>query len=199
MLLYEESCSLGESKTLNEEFSTMKKMQTVFRVDRNTHHATDEVQVQWVMDGEGRATVKFDGTSSMIEDGKLFRRFDAKKGKTAPDGWVPCEPAPDPVTGHWPGWLPVDPTDPANRWHVEAFEDGLPNGTYELVGPKVQGNRYNLNRHALWLHGSVEVHVERTRDALMAWLAANDGEGLVFHHPDGRMAKLRRKDFGIKW
>ena len=24
------------------------------------------------------------------------------------------------------------------------------------------------------------------------------GEGVVFHHPDGRMYKVRKKDFGIK-
>lgn len=177
----------------------MKKMQTVFRIDRDTHRATDEVQVQWVMEGEGRATVKHDGTSCMIEDGKLFRRYDAKKNKTPPDGWVPCEPSPDPVTGHWPGWVPVDFSDPQCRWHTEAFEEGLADGTYELVGPKVQGNRYGLDRHALWRHGSEVVEVVRTRDAIVGWLTDNRAEGLVFHHPDGRMAKVRRKDFGIEW
>lgn len=25
-----------------------------------------------------------------------------------------------------------------------------------------------------------------------------DGEGIVFHHPDGRMCKIRKSDFGIK-
>ena len=177
----------------------MKKMQTVFRIDRNTHRATDEVQVQWVMDGEGAATVKFDGSSVLIEDGKMFRRFDAKNGKATPEGFVPCEDAPDPVTGHWPGWLPVDFSDPACRWHVEAFVEGLPDGTFELVGPKVNGNRQKLNRHELWRHGSKVVEVERTREAMIKWLTENDAEGLVFHHEDGRMAKVRRKDFGIKW
>jgi hypothetical protein len=177
----------------------MQKMKTVFVIDRATRRATDEVQVQWVMDGEGKATIKHDGTSCMIKDGKLFKRFDAKHGKTAPDGWVPCEPAPDPVTGHWPGWLPVDMADPSCRWHAEAFDAGLPDGTFELVGPKVQGNPHGLTRHELWQHGSVEVVVGRTKDAIVAWLLANHQEGLVFHHPDGRMAKVRRKDFGIKW
>lgn len=177
----------------------MKKMKTVFVIDRNTRRATEEVQVQWVMNGEGWATIKHDGTSCMIEDGVLYKRFDAKKGKTPPEGWLPCEAAPDANTGHWPGWVKVDATDPASKWHVEAFEEGLENGTYELVGPKVQGNRYGLDRHELWRHGRDIVEVERTQEAMLQWLMENEGEGLVFHHPDGSMAKVRRKDFGLKW
>jgi hypothetical protein len=177
----------------------MKKVKSLFAFDRVARRASEEVQAQWVMDGEGVATVKYDGTSCLVEGGRLFKRHDARKGRAAPDGWVPCEPAPDPVTGHWPGWLPVDPADPANRWHVEAFDGALGDGTYELVGPKVQGNRYQLERHALWRHGRDVVDVARTRDAIAAWLEASPHEGLVFHHPDGRMAKVRKKDFGIKW
>lgn len=177
----------------------MQKMKTVFVIDRSTHRATDDVQIDWVLNGEGRATIKFDGTSCMIRDGKLFRRYDAKNGKSPPEGAIPCEPAPDPKTGHWPHWVEVEIADPASRWHVEAFDGEFEDGTYELVGPKIQGNRYGLDRHELWRHGSVEVEVERTRDALLAWLLENEHEGLVFHHPDGRMAKVRRKDFGIRW
>lgn len=178
----------------------MQKMKTVFVIDRETRKATDEVQVEWVINGEGTATIKHDGTSCMVRDGKLFKRYDAKNGKSAPEGAIPCEPAPDPKTGHWPHWVEVDPADPASRWHAEAFAGGhFEDGTYELVGPKVQGNRYGLTRHELWKHGSVVVEVERTLEALVDWLRANNHEGLVFHHPDGRMAKVRRKDFGIRW
>jgi hypothetical protein len=177
----------------------MKKMKTVFVIDRSTHLATETVQVEWVINGEGIATIKHDGTSCMIENGALHRRLDVKQGRTAPDGWVPCELAPDPVSGHWPGWLPVNPEDPSNRWHVEAMSDTLEDGTYELVGPKVQQNRYNLGRHELWRHGSIVVEVGRTREAIVEWLTANDHEGLVFHHPDGSMAKIRRKDMGLRW
>ena len=177
----------------------MKKMKTVWAISREKPRvATDIVQEPWVLAGEGVATIKYDGTSCLIEGGRLFRRYDAKKGR-APEGWVPCEPAPDPVTHHWPGWLPVDAADPACKWHVEAFTEGLEDGTYELVGPKVQGDRYGLARHELWKHGREAVEVERTREALIDWLSTHDHEGLVFHHPDGRMAKLRRKDFGLKW
>lgn len=176
----------------------MQKMKTVFVIDRATHRATQEVQLDWVMRGEGRATIKFDGTSVAVIGGKLFKRYDAKNGKSPPEGAIPCEEHPDPKTGHWPHWVPVIEGDPSSRHHLEAF-DGQPDGTYELVGPKVQGNRYGLDHHEMWRHGSVEVDIERTPEAMVEWLHQNQHEGIVFHHPDGRMGKLRRKDFGIKW
>ena len=33
---------------------------------------------------------------------------------------------------------------------------------------------------------------------LRAFLAGQDTEGLVFHHPDGRMGKIKLRDFGLK-
>lgn len=178
----------------------MKKIRTVFLIDRDLRRATDVVQEKWVLEGEGTATIKFDGTSSMIKDGLLYKRFDAKHGKTPPEGFIPAEPSPDVHTGHWPGWVRVSDTDPADKWHREAFaRSEFEDGTYELIGPKVQKNKYGLDSHELVLHGSVTVEVERTHEGLLKWLEENNHEGLVFHHPDGRMAKLRRKDFGIKW
>lgn len=177
----------------------MKKMKTVFVIDRTIHRASDEVQEHWVLDGEGIATVKHDGTSCLVEDGRLYRRYDARRGRQLPEGFRPCEDAPDEVTGHWPGWVPVSDANPADRYHVEALVEGLDDGTYELVGPKVQGNRYRLQTHELRRHGSIVVEVERTHGGIRQWLLDNDEEGLVFHHEDGRMAKVRRKDFGIDW
>lgn len=202
----------------------MKKMKTVFVIDRENGSVATSVVVndsKWVVEGEGVATVKMDGTSSMVRNGKLFKRMDRKLEKAfgakrkndpamvlenfmfkgAPEGWEACESAPDKLTGHWPGWVPVLEGDPASRWHLEAFAkaDTWEDGTYELVGPKVQNNRYDLMEHRLWRHGSSVVEVGRTFEELKAWLESNKVEGLVFHHPDGRMAKLRRKDFNIAW
>ncbi|MAM84459.1 MAG: hypothetical protein CL472_07270 [Acidobacteria bacterium] len=178
----------------------MKKMKTVFVMDRSSrpHTCTREVQEQWVLDGEGVATVKVDGTSCLIRDGRLYKRFDAKEGRAIPEGFEPCEETRDPETGHWPGWVLVG-EGPEDKWHRAAFVEGLKDGTYELIGPKVQGNRYGIEWHTLVRHGAEEVVVERSYEGLRAWLEKNEVEGLVFHHPDGRMAKLRRKDFGLKW
>lgn len=202
----------------------MKKMKTVFVIDReNGSVATPAVvpESAWVLIGEGVATIKRDGTSCMVRAGKLFKRMDRKLSKEfsskfkrnpsmqleehmfkgAGDGWEACETAPDKKTGHWPGWIPVAADDPASVWHIEAFASAceLEDGTYELVGPKVQSNKYGIDRHILMMHGAEVVEVDRSFEGIKSWLEANQVEGLVFHHPDGRMAKIRRKDFNLPW
>lgn len=169
---------------------------------------------EWVLRGEGRPTRKVDGTACLVRDGCLYKRYDRKitkqarkRGgpwnkkdfKPAPDGFTPCEPEPDLVTGHWPGWLPVTGQD---KWHVEAFDNGRPwaDGTYELVGPKIQGNPYSMQRHALVLHGFDELDdVPNDFAGIRDYLNQHDIEGIVWHHHDGRMAKIKRRDFGFAW
>jgi len=156
---------------------------------------------EWVIAGEGSATEKYDGTCCMVRDGALWKRHDVKRGRTAPEGWEQAQD-PDPVTGHWPGWLLVG-DGPEDQWHREAFEydPRLPDGTYELVGPKVQGNPYGLTRHWIYGHGApLAVPPSRVDFAWLAnYLATADVEGIVWHHPDGRMVKIKARDFGLKW
>lgn len=163
---------------------------------------------EWVPAGEGVATQKMDGTCCMIRAYELFKRYDVKKGRKAPPGFEPAQ-APDPITGHWPGWVPVG-DGPEDRWHNEAFEtlcmdrcdlgDVPLDGTYELIGPKVQGNPYGMDAHQLERHGALEMpDAPRTFDALKEWLAEHDVEGIIWHHPDGRMVKIKKRDFGFVW
>jgi hypothetical protein len=153
---------------------------------------------EWVLAGEGVATRKWDGTCCMIRDGVLFKRYDAKAGRTPPAGFEPAQ-EPDATTGHLPGWVPVDPLSPEDRWHREAFNrDSFPreDGTYELLGPKVQGNPEHLDGHWLIPHGKQVLDAPRTFDELYHYLGAQDIEGIVWHHQDGRMVKIKAKDFG---
>jgi hypothetical protein len=160
---------------------------------------------EWVLAGEGVATIKWDGTACLVQNGVLYKRYDAKKGKTPPPDFIPAQDEPDPITGHFPGWVPVS-TRPEDKYHLEAWTslwEILPNGTYELVGPKVQGNPYNLHHHELWRHGlGRSILVEqppRTFEGLRQWLADHTQEGIVWHHADGRMSKIKRRDFGLPW
>ncbi len=149
---------------------------------------------EWVIAGEGVATRKFDGTCCMIRGGKLFKRYDAKGGKTPPEGFEAAQ-APDPITGHHPGWLPVGAST-EDRWHAEAMHPALADGTYELVGPKAQGNPEGFTAHTLVKHGeSLLPDSPRYFDGLKSYLIASSIEGIVWHHPDGRMVKIKRKDF----
>ena len=183
----------------------MKKIPSVFKRDYDgTRLVYNEVVpgCEWVLNGEGVPTEKIDGTACMVRDGKLYKRFDAKAGKTPPVGWEPCEEGPDEHTGHFPGWLPVG-DGPEDKWHREAFEAfifDIPDGTYELIGPKIQGNPYELGYHKLMRHGEIVLDCEaRTFEAIREYLTQNVIEGIVWHHTNGRMAKIKRRDFGLEW
>lgn len=179
--------------------------------------ATDQVTpgCEWVINGKGIATRKWDGMCCKIENGILYKRYDAKHGKTPPEGFIPTQD-PDPITGHWPGWLQVDRA-PENRWINEAYEnmlmlkqvEVLEDGTYEAVGPKINGfkdhasfSAYGWGGHVLIKHGT-HIFMTEPRDfeGLKKWFAESDDlmEGIVWHHPDGRMCKIKRSDFGLKW
>ena len=181
----------------------MKKIPTVFVRDQTTKRVINEINpgCEWVAEGFGIATRKFDGTCCMIKDGKLFKRYDAKQGKTPPDGFIPAQ-EPDAITGHWPGWLLVG-EGPEDRWFREAWKSAdytKSIGTWELVGPKINGNPEKLDRHLLICHG-VDGMMDSPRDytGLYDYLQVRAVEGIVWHHADGRMAKIQRKDFGLKW
>lgn len=160
---------------------------------------------EWIIAGEGTASIKRDGTACMFHEGKLWKRYDAKRGKQPPMGAIQCS-APDPETGHWPHWIPITEQD---KYHQAAFvwdKDSLEEGaTYELCGPMVNRNPEKLERHRLIKHGAETVMVPpgRALGRLFQWLSVylecNFVEGLVFAHPDGRFAKIRRKDFGFAW
>lgn len=154
---------------------------------------------EWVLAGEGIATQKYDGTCCRVKEGKLWKRYDTKAGKTPPPGFEAAQ-EPDPVTGHWPGWLAVG-SGPEDKWHREAFElaGERRDGTYELCGPKIQGNPDGFEGHQLVPHGYSEMPAfPRTFEAIKAVFADCDIEGVVWHHPDGRMVKIKVKDFGFK-
>ena len=179
----------------------MKKIISLFQRNYDGDRLVrDEIVpgAEWVVAGEGVATRKWDGTCCMVRDGKLYKRYDVKQGRTPPHDWAAAQ-EPDPVTGHWPGWVPVG-DGPEDRWHREAFTPtSFPDGTYELCGPKVQGNPERLSAHKLIPHGAVLLPDAPRRFAwLCEYLAERDIEGIVWHHPDGRMVKIKTKDFGIK-
>lgn len=180
----------------------MKKVPTLFERDwdGDRSRVLDQVHpgCEWVLAGEGVATRKLDGTCCMIRDGKLYKRRELRQGDKEPPLFERVDH--DEETGKTVGWVPCD-IGPEDKWHMTAFasEPGLPDGTYELIGPKVQGNPEGWAGHQLVLHGSImEDDVPRTFDGLREWLAGQDIEGIVFHHPDGRMAKIKLRDFGLR-
>jgi hypothetical protein len=188
----------------------MKKIISLFQRNYDTDRLVrNEVTpgAEWVLNGEGIPTEKIDGTCCMIRGGKMYKRYDVKKGKTAPPNFEAAQD-PDPITGHWPGWLPVG-NGPEDQYHSEAFNrelsfHALEDGTYELVGPKIQGNPYELTRHGLEKHGAIEIgqcpdDLPLSFDGIRVFLQNTPIEGIVWHHPDGRMVKIKARDFGLPW
>jgi hypothetical protein len=178
----------------------MKKLSTLFKKDPNDlGRVIDEVnpENEWALT-EGVATRKFDGTAAAIIDGNLYKRYDVKKGRQVPPNAIPCQ-EPDAITGHWPHWVKCNPD--TDKYFYEAFEnlDSWEDGTYELCGPKVQGNPEKFSKHILVRHGIEVMNIpDRTFDAIKSLLSIMEVEGIVFHHPDGRMCKIRKSDFGFK-
>jgi len=182
----------------------VKKMPCLFQRQFHGHNDATLLRkvtpgCEWVLAGEGTASRKWDGTACMILDGVLYKRYDAKHGKTPPPGAIPCD-NPDPVTGHHPHWVRVDPSKPEDKWHVAMSRKWIhDDGTYELVGPHFNGNPEGVPNDLLIRHGRDVIEVTRSFDGIRDYLAAHAIEGIVFAHPDGRMCKIRRNDYGLPW
>jgi len=187
----------------------MKKMPTLFQRVFRPGGGVERVLplvtpgCEWVLRGEGVPTEKVDGSCCAIIGGNFYKRFDAKKGKVAPPGAIPCQDAPDPVTGHFPHWVAVNPENPADKWYWNAYVNTdwiKEDGTYEAVGLHFQGNPYNMDDDFLEKHGRIVLwNVPRDYRGLMAYLSAHEIEGIVWHRGNGEMCKLKRSDFGFPW
>lgn len=184
----------------------MQKIPTIFLRDVTTNFSRVlnewNPQCLWVRDGEGIATRKYDGTCCLIRNGVLYKRRELREGDIAPDSFESVSIDLD--TGKTVGWVPVGSYS-EDRWHREAIKDSvLSDGTYELVGPKVNGSKDGFTSHTLIPHARARLFVRAPRDfqSLPIWFETEEGaviEGLVWHHPDGRMAKIKRRDFGLVW
>lgn len=188
----------------------MKKIISLFQRNYDGDRLVrDEVVpgAEWVLAGQGVATPKWDGSCVLVRDGKPFKRYDLKRGKKAPAGFEPAQD-PDPKTGNQPGWVPVDESNPADKWFWAAWleTDNAEDGTYEACGPHFGGgdhggvNPEGLRRDVLIRHGHGELPqpVPLTFSGLRDYLSRTDVEGIVWHHPDGQMVKVKAKDFGLK-
>lgn len=185
----------------------MKKMKTLFDRHFVNHKivgidSTPAIGCEWVLNGEGIATRKLDGTCCLIKDGVLFARFDWKRGRNLPDGAIPCQPQADDITGSFPHWIPV--TDEAKfKWHRLAFTklDDKADGTFELIGEHFNGNPEKVKSGDILVrHGSIILEgVPRTFEGIRDFLETHELEGIVFHRENGDMCKIKRTDFGFEW
>lgn len=189
----------------------MKKIPTLFERRFENHRVVEVFPnvtpgMEWVLEGEGDATIKIDGSCCAIIDGIFYKRRVYKADKRgdlqlcSKRGIIPCCDA-DPVTGAWPFWVPVDPLDPADKWFAEAFRNSisLADGTYEAIGPHFQGNPHRWKVDTLIRHGTMRVLMNRSFESIREYLRNNPIEGLVFWKDGEPMCKIKRSDFGFEW
>ncbi|HYP99400.1 MAG TPA: hypothetical protein VER96_12085 [Polyangiaceae bacterium] len=192
-------------KQIRRGIEVMEKIPTIFdRGDDFRVTPKPRAGCEWVFAGEGRATEKIDGMNIRItvRAGHVVRiekrRNPSKlqKQQGIIDGW----------------YVDTDEHGKEDKWLLEAVRgtdvSGWPDGEHsaEAVGPHVQGNPLGLSQH-LCIPFNLEIpsydDIPRTFDSLQAHLATLQSkyapghlaEGIVFHHPDGRRAKIKRKDF----
>ena len=185
----------------------MKKIPTLFEriydEKGNIIGISDKVKegFEWVLNGEGIATLKVDGSCCAVINGEFYKRYDAKKGKKPPEGAIPCQEAPDPITTHWPHWVKLSRDNPADKWFIRAFHDmPWPDGTYEAIGPHFQGNPYGLDEDTIYRHGTKFLpDFPRDFEGMKKYFELNVIEGVVFWKDCEPKCKIKRSDFGFEW
>jgi hypothetical protein len=182
----------------------MEKIPTLFKRDFEHSHGryvTEEITpgCEWVFDEEGTATRKYDGTCVMYDGEKWWARREVKPDSAPPAGFVAL--GTDDTTGKTIGYEPIEQSGFYKFWQeaVSTSDDWIP-GTYELCGPKVNGNPEGYSTHELVQHEYADVlgpSEPITYQSLHDWLTSPEFiyEGIVWHHPDGRMAKIKKRDF----
>lgn len=183
----------------------MEKIPTLFERDER-FRVVDKPRAEcdWVFEGSGIGTEKLDGTNIRltVRSGQLVRvekrrnPSKAQKQQGIKDGWY------------------VDAQEDAadDKWILAAARNtdlsGWPDGEHpcEALGPRIQGNPLELGEHRCVpfnLEVPTYTEVPRGYQELRGFLAGLESkfapghlaEGIVFHHPDGRRAKIKRKDF----
>jgi hypothetical protein len=183
----------------------MEKIPTLF--ERDDHFkVVDRLRPEcdWVMRGEGTPTEKLDGTNIRltVRSGQIVRvekrrnPTKVQKQQGIVDGW----------------YADADEYSAEDKWILAAAGNtdvsGWPDGEHscEALGPRIQGNPLQLG-DLVCVPFNLEVpayqDVPRSYAGLREFLVTLDSrfapghlaEGIVFHHPDGRRAKIKRKDF----
>jgi hypothetical protein len=213
----------------------MKKIPTLFVRDFTTGYVIPEVnpKAECVLEEAYPALRKYDGTcvglflsvkgDIRINQGVSSGEIDSKEDITAvwmarhtvPGRMLPpenfIEEEFDAQTGKTFGWIPIEQSS-FYKFFKEAREDLKTEylGTYELCGPKINGNPEGFKKHTLVFHYTAEqlaniqvldIHemsVEDAYEALKSTLAYMPVEGVIFKSPMHGMAKLKRKDFNYE-
>ena len=176
----------------------MKKIPTLFKRDEeNRKYVTDELAV--LLPDDSVSTEKIDGTCVMFDGKRWWARRELKPGASEPGGWQFVNF--DETTEKTIGWEPAENSG-FYKYLLEAIEleDAAEQGTYELYGPKINGNPGGIEQHRLYRHGSrIPVYSWNpgwTADVVKRWVLALPAhvEGIVWWNEGEPIAKLKKRD-----
>lgn len=186
----------------------MEKIQTIFNRNWDTDRkVTDDLSVDFDFEN-AIATEKLDGMNIRITVRigtvvRLEKRRNPSKDQKE-QGIVD------------PWYMDANENEPADKWLFDAVSNtdftNVPDGEWsaEAIGKNIQGNPLNLDKNIVFIFSLPEWRERITftnppteYHALKEWLNAQKSkinenaliEGLVWHHPDGSMVKIKRKDF----
>ena len=186
----------------------MRKIPTIF--DRNwktDRKVNDKVAVDFAFE-EAIATEKLDGMNIRLtlRQGTVVRVEKRRNPSKAQKRLHITEP--------W--YLDADPFDSADKWIFDAVKNTdfshEPDGEWsaEALGKNIQGNPLNLENNQVfifslpsWREKIIFHDVPHDFEGLKEFLASQNSkigidapiEGIVWHHPNGQMVKIKRKDF----
>lgn len=195
-----------------KDFSKIKS--PFYRGDDTKWRVIDKIpdNMKWVFEDDGvMATEKLDGTNIgfRIEGGRVVECYNRTER---------IEPLALKGT-HWRYAFLDGLNNSIEKGWIDKLEgDRVHYG--ELIGPYINGNPHQVDKHYLVPFEYLKIHCcwrtwqentyPKTFEMLSNWLKSDDffslfsrrligkkisSEGLVFHHPDGRVAKLRRDMF----
>lgn len=177
----------------------MRKIPTIFERDdaTNRRYVTDKMlpECVWVLEPGAIPTRKYDGTCVLVDESHvLWARREVRPDGIMPPNFTAVEH--DSATGKTVGWEPAEQSGFARYIEEASDAECLPPGTYELCGPKINRNPEGLDSHRLLRHGlEGPVLPAGFWDDPGRHLHALGWEGIVWHHADGRMAKLKARDY----
>lgn len=143
-----------------------------------------------MFNGEGMATRKIDGVNIKLEDAKPYIRIKPSNKDYIEAEYKPFE-ARDNKYIHF--------SIMHGAWGEKYFRC-IGDGIYEAYGENIRGNPERVEGYHMARVSPVDMAlsiqgVPRTYRGIMGYLATHDIEGIVWHHRDGRMAKIKTKDF----
>ncbi len=190
------------------KYSIMKKISTIFERNWETNRKVNETLIVDFDFSNAVATEKIDGmnirvtvrSGTVVRSEKRRNPSKIQKQNGIVDPW----------------YVDIDEGASQDKWLVDAIANtdfsGVPDGEWsgEAFGKNIQGNPLNMEGNQVFLF-SLEDWRSRIvlKDAPVSFeevktylntkksLVGNDClmEGIVWHHPDGRMVKIKRKDF----